>query len=91
MPNVPNLLLRQTACWSFQWSHNLTEEVTTAIRTSYPAVQISLDKFGLSKIVNLVVLSPEALSMLGGFIAERTMHPAELHVYALNLILMRKP
>ena len=22
MPNVPNLLLRQTACWSSQWSHN---------------------------------------------------------------------
>ena len=33
-----------------------TEEVTTAIKTSYPAVQISLDKFGLSKIVNLRVL-----------------------------------
>ena len=34
----------------------LTEEVTTAIKMSYPAVQISLDKFGLSKIVNLGVL-----------------------------------
>ena len=64
----------------------LTEEVTTAIKMSYPAVQISLDKFGLSKIVNLgvlcgtfqqerslvcVLLPPEALSMLVGFIAER--------------------
>ena len=27
----------------------LTEEVTAAIKMSYPAVQISLDKFGLSK------------------------------------------
>ena len=34
----------------------LTEEVTTAIKISYPAVQISLDKFGLGKIVNLGVL-----------------------------------
>ena len=34
----------------------LTEEVTAAIKMSYPAVQISLDKFGLSKIVNLGVL-----------------------------------
>ena len=34
----------------------LTEEITTAINTSHPAVQISLDKCGLSKIVNLGVL-----------------------------------
>ena len=34
----------------------LTEEVTTAMKMSYPAVQISLDKFGLSKTVNLGVL-----------------------------------
>jgi hypothetical protein len=34
----------------------LTEEVTTAIKMSYPAVNISLDKFGLSKIVHLGVL-----------------------------------
>ena len=33
----------------------LTEEVTTAIKMSYSAVQISLDKFGLNKIVNLEV------------------------------------
>ena len=34
----------------------LTAEVTTATNTSHPAVQISLDKFGFSKIVNLGVL-----------------------------------
>ena len=34
----------------------LTKEVTTAISTGFPAVLISLDKFGLSKIVNLGVL-----------------------------------
>jgi hypothetical protein len=34
----------------------LTEVVTRAIHTSHPAVQISLDKVGLSKIVNLGVL-----------------------------------
>ena len=56
MPNVPNILLRQTACWSSNGHTILTEEVTTAIKMSYPAVQISLDKFGISRNVNLGVL-----------------------------------